>query len=108
MVIDRRRYRRLNAPAYWRASGLSTAWKPVDVSLGGMRVYSDDAFELGARFELELFLRGEESIQCDVRVVWVDALPEGAPARFDIGIEFLELSDAQRQALTSFIATELE
>ncbi len=102
--MDRRRYPRLNAPAYWRASGLSSAWKPVDVSLGGMRVYSDDPFEVGARFELELFVSGEESVQCDVRVVWVDALPESSPARYDIGVEFLELSESAKRCLAKLFA----
>ena len=98
-MSDRRRYRRLNAPVYWRVSGLRSAFKPVDVSLGGMRMYSDDAFEIGARFELEVLVRDEGPVEFDVRVVWLEVLPAGAPARYDVGLEFLELSDAARHHL---------
>ncbi len=103
MTTDRRRYRRLNAPVYWRTAGLRSAWKPVDLSLGGIRIYSDDAFEIGARIQLELLVPGEP-IPFHARVVWIEALPGGAPARYDVGLEFLELSDGAKVQLTSLLA----
>ncbi|HSQ67476.1 MAG TPA: PilZ domain-containing protein [Polyangiaceae bacterium] len=103
-MTDRRRYRRLNAPVYWRVSGLRSAFKPVDVSVGGMRMYSDDAFEVGARFELEVLVHGEEPVEFDVRVVWIETLPAGAPARYDVGLQFLELSDTAKHHLSMLLS----
>src|SRR5512143_2296630 len=104
MTLDRRRYRRLNAPLYWRGAGLRSAWKGVDVSLGGIRIYSDDVFEIGTRIELELLAAGDETIEFNARVVWVDVLPAGAPALYDVGLEFLELSDGAKRHLEALLA----
>jgi len=103
MTTDRRQYRRLDAPLYWRVGGLRSAWKPVDVSFGGIRMYSDDPFEVGTRIELELLVPGE-AIEFHARVVWIESLPAGGPALYDVGLEFLELSDGAKQHLGALLA----
>ncbi len=104
MTTDRRHHPRLNAPILWRVTGLRHATTPVDVSVGGIRMYSDDALEVGTRLELELLVPGEEKVEFIVRVVWIDALPEGAPARYDVGFEFLKLSDVAAAHLRALLS----
>lgn len=100
---ERREFPRLNAPLFCRPRGLSIFKErpPRDVSLGGARIYSDDPVRVGTRLEIELFLPDGTSVTAGVEAVWVDELPPNAPARFDVGLKFLELKleDKARLAL---------
>lgn len=90
---ERRRYRRLHAPILIRpVSALASRARHEvnDISLGGLRAYSDDKQKPGARFEMELFLPDQSSVTVLAEVVWVETLPEGAPARFDVGLRFVD------------------
>ena len=90
---DRRKYPRLNAPIYYRSAQFFSRRTPVvNISLGGIRVYSDEGLKIGKRLELELFLPDKTSIVCTARVVWQKPLPEGAVAKYEVGIEFLEIN----------------
>ena len=96
---ERRRFPRLAVPIFYRSPRLFAPRKPAsDVSRGGVRVLTDDAFRPGQRLEIELFLPGGRSFSVDVRVSWSRALPEGDFAKFEAGLEFLGL-DAERAAL---------
>ena len=89
---ERRKFPRLNAPVYCRpAKRRLPRRQVVDVGLGGMRVYSDEPLTLGARFEIELFLPDRTSVDCLTEVVWVKPIEGGTPARFDIGLQFLDV-----------------
>ena len=98
---DRREYPRLDAPVFCRPAGrlLFRRRKAVDVSLGGLRLYADDAPAIGDRLELELFLPDESEMLCTVEVVWIEELPQGSPARFDVGAKFVALEGADRARL---------
>jgi hypothetical protein len=104
---ERRKFPRLNAPIYCRpAKRRLPRRQVVDVGLGGMRVYSDEALKIGARFEVELFLPDSSSVTCLTEVVWIRALPEGSPAAYDVGLQFLDVPpDALDQIATLLEAT---
>jgi c-di-GMP-binding flagellar brake protein YcgR len=90
---ERRRYRRLKAPILIRpVSALASRVRQQvnDISLGGLRAYSDENQRPGARLELELLLPDDTSATVLAEVVWVTSLPEGAPARFDVGLRFVD------------------
>ena len=98
---NRRKYPRLNAPILYRAAPFFSRREPVmDISFAGIRVYSDEELNIGKRLELELFLPDNTSLVCTARAVWQKPLPEGADAKYEIGLEFLEISpdDLQRLA----------
>ena len=91
--LDRRQYRRARAPIYVRPVGaLAYAVKRQvnDISLGGLRAYSDEAQKPGTRLEMELFFSDVDSVTVLAEVVWVEVLPEGSPARFDVGLRFVD------------------
>lgn|SRR5690242_17029346 len=99
MTEDRRHFRRLRAPALWRVASVGSALQPVDVSLGGMRIFSDDLLKIGQRLEIELLVADGDALQFVTRVVWIENLPEGGHARYDVGLEFLRLDDRVREHL---------
>lgn len=89
---DRRRYRRVNAPILVRPVGPLAAGDPrrvLDISMGGLRSYSDEEQKPGTRLELELFF-DDGSATILAEVVWIERLPKGAPALFDIGLRFVD------------------
>ena len=91
---ERRRYRRVQAPVLIRpVSPLARHVKPnvSDLSLGGLRAYSDEEQKPGARLELELLLPDGASATVLAEVVWVTALAAGAPARYDVGLRFVDV-----------------
>ncbi len=106
LPTDRRRFRRLQVPVLWRAQSVLRRLMGVDVGVGGARVYSDDFLRPGARIGLELIDR-DASVCTSALVVWVDALPPGSPARYDIGLEFVNVGDDEREALSQILARNL-
>ena len=95
MERERRRYRRLRAPILYRpvsALARRTPQRVNDVSLGGLRAYSDDEQKPGTRLELELLFQDGASATVLAEVVWVAPLLPGAPARFDVGLRFVDAS----------------
>ena len=102
---DRRQYLRLQAPVFCRPAGrpLFSRRRTTDISLGGVRVYADEAPVPGDRLDLELFLPDETALGCTVEVVWVEPLPDGAPARFDVGARFVKLAEADRSKLAAVL-----
>jgi len=99
--VDRRKFQRVDAPVFCRPIGqpLFGRRKAVDVSLGGLRIYADDPPKAGDRMELELFLPDQTELACTVEVVWVDDLPEGSPARHDVGVKFVFIQPVDRERL---------
>ena len=78
----------------WRSPGLAAKFsRTVNVSMGGARVFSDDRMKIGAKLNLELLPEPETSVQVLARVAWIDELPDGSPARFDVGLEFLDVPE---------------
>jgi len=105
---ERRRYRRIQAPVYCRPAGLKIMSKhheAVDVSRGGVRIYSDEPMKVGDRLTLELFVESGDEVIFQAQVAWVEKLPKGAVARFDVGMRFLHV-DARADALLAKVLGE--
>ena len=101
---NRRQYPRFNAPICYRPASLFSARKPlVNISLGGIRIYSDDQFKLGKRLEIELLLPDDRIIRCTTKVVWQRPLPEGAKAKYDTGLQFLDISADSLQQISRIL-----
>lgn len=106
---ERRRFPRLHAAAFFRPSGVRTMvqdWqnRVRDVSLGGLRIYSDDPVAVGDALDLDVYHAGE-TFTVTAKVMWVDKLPTDAPARFDIGLAFVKLSDEARERLRTILVS---
>jgi len=92
--FDRRRFPRVKAPVYYRpTSAFGTSSKAANISLAGMRIYSNKPLKKGKALEIELLLPSGNSLKAIVRIVWISALPPGSEALYDVGLEFLNIAD---------------
>jgi c-di-GMP-binding flagellar brake protein YcgR len=101
---NRRRYPRVAAPVFYRPAGpefLHHRRATQDVGLGGMRAYSDEHISVGTRLEIELLLDETTSVRCWARIVWIESLPSGSGAAYDVGLEFTDIADADRKLLAA-------
>jgi len=77
-----------------------------DISLGGMRVETEREPTVEALFPLEvIFAEDENSIRCQGRVAFYHAVSGETPARYSVGVEFMEMIDGDKLRLNRFIGT---
>jgi hypothetical protein len=95
-------YPRLLTPVYWTAVvGVPFIRRKMPVEdLGGVRVFLDEKLKEGARLEIEVFLPDLTTVVCRVEVAWVDRLPEGSPAAFEVGLKFTAITPSDRQRIS--------
>lgn len=108
--VDRRQYKRVKAPIYFHAARFRLFGAPTraqDVSSGGIRIYSDDPVKIGERLDLEMFLPDHTSIKCSAEVVWVEQLPPGSAAVYDVGMRFVALTELDRESLAAVLEEPL-
>jgi hypothetical protein len=99
MGDERRRFPRVKVPIYYRSARLFGPRKAAhDLSVGGIRIFTDDSLAVGRRLEIELFLPDGGSLTVDVRVAWIRKLEGDEFAQFEAGLEFLGV-DAEQEKL---------
>lgn len=82
------------APVFYRVPRILTPKQRVsNISLVGVRIYSDELLDVGERLELEFFLPDGTTAESIGRIVWIKEMPEGAEALYDVGLEFVKLSE---------------
>jgi hypothetical protein len=80
--------------------------EPADVSLGGIRIYRNEKVRVGELLKMEFFVPDSPPVACTGQVVWVDTLPRGGPARYDVGLKFVELDGAAMSLLASMLGPQ--
>ena len=80
--------------------------EPVDVSLGGVRIFSDEELRIGDLLKMEFFLPDTEPVTYTGEVVWIDRLADGAAARFDVGLKFIQLGPDALKLLVKVLGPE--
>ena len=104
---DRRRFHRAQVPILIRpVSALARLirYQVKDLGLGGLRCYSDEAHAPGKRLEIEIAFPEGGSAVALVEVVWDEALPEGSPARHDVGLRFVDATPEDRDRIAALLA----
>jgi len=76
-----------------------------DISLGGMRVFSDETFGVHSRLELDVILRDGSAVHVWAEVVWVGELRPGAQSKFEVGLRFTDIAEQDVQRLTSVLTS---
>jgi hypothetical protein len=90
-----------------RAGGdFFTQFEPVDISFGGLRVYSSEAYPVRGRVRLDLFFPHSAPVTFATQVSWIRPATPGAPARFDLGLAFVQLTPQAMGALLPFVGPE--
>jgi hypothetical protein len=93
----------------WRAPGVVANFsRTQNMSLGGARVFSDDRLKIGTRLNLELLAGPESTVQVLARVAWIDDLGKAGPARFDVGLEFLDVPEEMMSRLAAILKKDEE
>lgn len=88
----------------WRSPGLiAKLSRTVNVSMGGARVFSDERMKVGSKLNLELMPDPETSVSVLARVAWIDELPEDSPAKYDVGLEFLDVPEEMISRLAAIL-----
>jgi hypothetical protein len=101
--VDRRKFRRVQAPVLCSPRGgwFAKERQVTDLSSGGVRVFSDEAHEIGARMDLELLLPSGESVALQAQVAWIEPIEGGEPAAYDLGLAFTDVpADAAKKLAT--------
>jgi hypothetical protein len=101
---ERRHFRRLHVPVFCRPAGIAvmTHRHPIDLSLSGVRIYSDQEFARGELLTLEFIADMPGTFTAEV--VWIAALPPGSPAPFDVGLRFRSVGPDQAAVLEGMLA----
>jgi c-di-GMP-binding flagellar brake protein YcgR len=107
MTDERRQFKRLHAPVLCRPLGANLVSQDrrsvQDISLGGVRVFTDDQHKIGEHLELELFLPDGNTMTLDTMIVWIDPQPSGAAAKFEVGLRFVEVTKEDLERLGSVV-----
>jgi Tfp pilus assembly protein PilZ len=76
---------------------------PIDLSMGGLRIYSDERFPIGDSLRLDVFLPDSMPVTFTAEVVWISELPADAPAKFDVGLKFTEVDPTGMRLLAKVL-----
>jgi hypothetical protein len=109
--MNRRKYRRIQATIHCRQAGVdffAPHIEPVDISFGGLRIYSDEEYAVGAFLRLDIFFPRAAPVTFTAEVMWIQASAEGAPARYDVGLAFVELTSDALKLLQPLLAAREE
>jgi hypothetical protein len=77
--------------------------KASNLSLGGVRIYSNKPLKENELLDIELALPNGKSVTASARVIWIMALPPGSNALYDVGLEFTSISAESLQELRSYL-----
>jgi len=101
---DRRQHVRFNIKTPGMAIlNFPTDYKVITISLSGMLIESDQYLESESRIPMALSLHDDRRIDFLGRVVSCNLKEENSREHYDIGIEFIDLTDKTREVLASFI-----
>jgi hypothetical protein len=78
----------------------------VDVSLGGVRIYSAGSMRVGSHVKLDFLVPDVPPVTFTAEVMWVENLAAGAPARFDVGLRFCTLDGEALRLLLHILGSE--
>jgi Tfp pilus assembly protein PilZ len=78
-------------------------YKVKIISFGGMLIECMKDLAVDSRIPMELSVHDDKPIKVMGRVVTCKAIDDGGQKIYAIGVEFLDLTDADRAALTTFI-----
>ncbi|OGW37257.1 MAG: hypothetical protein A2Y97_02070 [Nitrospirae bacterium RBG_13_39_12] len=77
--------------------------KVKKLSLGGMLIESKYAVEVDSEFPMKIFFSEEKSVNCMGRIASCFLIKNEEPELYDIGVEFLDMSQQDREILNGFI-----
>jgi hypothetical protein len=100
LKIERRRFPRVMVPVLYHIPKAPAEKRRIsNLSLGGVRIYSDQRLDIGQELDLEFFLPSGSIVEAKAKVVWIRELPPGSKGIYDVGMELIKLSGKARKEL---------
>ena len=78
-------------------------YKVKSIGLGGMRIECVRNFEIESRIPMEMFIHDDAPLKFVGRVTSYKEIDKKGQKQYDIGIEFLDLTEKDKETLASFI-----
>jgi hypothetical protein len=100
-------YRRVQAPMWhrptsWYGAGITVG--DLETTLAGFRTYSDEAMLAGHLLEVDVLLPDGEVATAVAQVDWVEPIPGGKPARYEVGLRVVHAPLGHLDRLQSVLA----
>jgi len=90
---DRRQFPRLSSRVYFRlGKSQSLRQRVSNISLGGVRVYSEERLDIDEEVDLELHFPNGFFAKGSARVAWIKELPPDSGSSYEVGLQFLNFS----------------
>ena len=107
LLVDRRRYPRIDAPSDLLLAVPSTAnGEVIDISATGALLSTTVPLNVGDRARLSLLV-GRDPVSAWVRVIRCDeGTRSGGTVRYHLGVAFVSVDDNSRKALAKFVRHE--
>jgi len=108
--IEKRRFVRANFPCkivIYTPARHTIVTHTENIGAGGLRVIIDEKLDISSLVDLEIRLNNEP-IKSKGRVVWVIKTTDSSssqPTRYDTGIEFYQIDEADREVINNFVET---
>jgi hypothetical protein len=77
-----------------------------NISLGGVRIFSDEYIKVGKRLEIEFFLPNGFSVTALSKVVWIEEQRSDENGLYEVGLEFIEIQPHALQELEKVLSEE--
>lgn len=104
MMVDRRTNVRFHITAPWeKILSFPAQFKMKEISLNGMLIRTDQALGIKSIIPLELSLKADNPVYFAGRVASCRMTEGKGQAHYEIGVEFLDLTDKERTLLKTFI-----
>jgi hypothetical protein len=79
------------------------SYKVKNISMVGIRIESYYCLEIGEKQLMEIAFPGEKTVMFSGKVISCFQLGDEEPKQYDIGIEFLNMSDQDKEVFKSFV-----
>lgn len=100
IIEEQRKFSRQPSSLSCQLGSAFTPQSTLDISRGGSRIYSNQLWQVGEKLKLQFFVPGNEVIS-HVRVAWIKDAQKDAPAQYEVGLQFVEISEASLNVLLS-------
>ncbi len=80
-------------------------YRVKNLSLGGMLVESEHSMEIGSRLPMEMILSEGRTIKFYGRVAFCRHLQNGETEHYNVGIDFMEVAEKDKEMLNEFIGS---
>ena len=98
-IKDQRKFSRKPSSLSCQIGSYFSPQSTLDISRGGSRIYSSQPLQVGEELKLTFFVPGNQKLISTVKVAWVKNAGKQAPAKYEVGLQFVEISEKNLNSL---------